>query len=242
MKSRLLTLMLALVVGATATVLVYMYVQRVETRSNEGLKTREVLVAARSFPAGTTGADILAAQGVELNEVPIKYASPGALSTQEQLAAPGLTLANDLTAGEQLTSARFQESASQAFLTQFPEGTEALSLPLDYVRGVSGHIQPGDQVNAYVTGDRAKFKFKVNVQTDADGAPTGVSIGGKSQSTFLMLAEIPVIEVLASSPTQEVAAPTMTLAVSEKEAASLISAQETAKLWFTLVPQEDEAE
>ena len=117
MRSRLLTMTLALAIGAVATVLVYTYVQRVEQRSNEGLRTREVLVAARSFPAGTTGAEILASRGVQTKEVPIKYVSPGALSTQEQLAAPGLTLANDLQAGEQLTGVRFQESASQAFLT-----------------------------------------------------------------------------------------------------------------------------
>ncbi len=230
MKSRLLTMMLALTVGAIAVVLVFMYVQRVEKRSTEGLSTREVLLAIRSFPAGTTGADILASNGVETEEVPIKYVSPGALSTQEQLAAPGLTLVNDLQAGEQLTGARFQESASQAFLTQFPEGTEALSLPLDYVRAVSGHVQAGDYVDAYATGDRGKFNLKTKVD---------VSVGAKQQSTFLLLGEIPVIEVLGANPGQETSVPTMTLAVSKIEAAALISAQETAKLWFTLVPEED---
>jgi Flp pilus assembly protein CpaB len=239
MRSRLLTLMLALVIGAIATVLVYMYVQRVEDRSTQGLKTRDVLVAVRSFPAGTSGTDILATRGLELQSIPIKYVSPGALSTQEQLAAPGLTLANDLAAGEQITSARFQESASQAFLTQFPEGTEALSLPLDYVRAVSGHVQPGDEVNAYVTGDRAEFKFKVDIDTDGEGIPESISVGGKEQSTFLLFSELPVIEVLGADPTQETSTPTMTLAVTKREATALISAQETAKLWFTLVPEED---
>jgi Flp pilus assembly protein CpaB len=191
---------LALAIGAVATVLVYTYVQRVEQRSNEGLRTREVLVAARSFPAGTTGAEILASRGVQTKEVPIKYVSPGALSTQEQLAAPGLTLANDLQAGEQLTGVRFQESASQAFLTQFPEGTEALSLPLDYVRAVSGHVQAGDQVNAYVTGNRAKVNLEINVETGDDGIPESVSVGAKGQATFLLLDEIPVIEVLGANP------------------------------------------
>ena len=240
MKSRLLTMTLALAIGAVATVLVYTYVQRVEQRSNEGLRTREVLVAARSFPAGTTGAEILASRGVEAKEVPIKYVSPGALSTQEQLAAPGLTLANDLQAGEHLTGARFQESASQAFLTQFPEGTEALSLPLDYVRAVSGHVQAGDSVNAYVTGSRAKVNLDIDIETGNDGIPESVSVGAKGQATFLLLDEIPVIEVLGANPEQETSTPTMTLAVTKKEAATLISAQETAKLWFTLVPGEED--
>src|ERR687891_1658489 len=187
MRSRLLTMTLALAIGAVATVLVYTYVQRVEQRSNEGLRTREVLVAARSFPAGTTGADILASRGVETKEVPIKYVSPGALSTQEQLAAPGLTLANDLQAGEQLTGVRFQESASQAFLTQFPEGTQALSLPFDYVRGVSGHVQAGDSVNAYVTGSGGKIDFKFDVDANGGGIPGKIRVGAKGQSTYLLL-------------------------------------------------------
>jgi Flp pilus assembly protein CpaB len=242
MRSRLLTLMLALVVGAIATVLVYMYVQRVEDRSTQGMQTRNVLVASRSFPAGTTGADIFASGGTRTQEMPIKYVAPGALSSEDQLAAPGLTLANDLAAGEQLTSARFQESPSQAFLTQFPENTEALSLPLDYVRAVSGHVQAGDRVNAYVTGDASKFKFRVKVQTDSSGTPKSFTVGGDNQSTFLLLSELPVIEVLGTDPSQQASTATMTLAVSGKEAASLISAQETAQLWFTLVPEEGEAE
>jgi Flp pilus assembly protein CpaB len=240
MRSRLLTLMLALVIGGIATVLVYMYVQRVETKSTEGLQTRDVLVAARSYPAGTTGADILAGEGIRTRSIPIKYVAPGALSTEQQLAAPGLTLSNDLQAGEQLTSARFQESASQAFLTQFPNETEALSLPLDYVRAVSGHVQAGDAVNAYVTGNGGKIDFNFDVDTDAQGAPEKISVGAKGQATYLLLSEVPVIEVLGGDPNQETSTPTMTLAVTEKEAAALISAQETAQLWFTLVPDEGE--
>jgi Flp pilus assembly protein CpaB len=240
MKSRMLTLMLALVLGAIAAVMVYMYVQRVEQESTQGLQTRAVLITTRSYPAGTPGTEILSNGGFQTRRIPVRYVAPGALGDPQQLASPGLTLANDLAAGEQLTTVRFESSQTDAFLDQFPNGTEALSLPLDFVRGVSGHVQAGDFVNAFVTGNRARFNFNVQVTpSGTPGVPSKIVVGGKEESTFLLLSEIPVIEVLAATPDgTQAAAPTMTLAVSPRDAAKLISAQETAKLWFTLVPQE----
>jgi len=241
MKSRMITLLLALALGGVAATMVYMYVQRVEEESTEGLKTRTVLVATRSLPAGTAAIDVLASGAFEPQKVPVRYVAPGAFSGADQLNNEGLTLANDVGAGEQLTSLRFRTTQTDAFLSQFPEGTEALSIPLDFVRGVSGHIKPGDKINAFVTGDRTKFDFKVTVAPGSNGSTANISVGGKGQSTFLLLPKIPVMEVLTTTSTgQAVESPTMTLAVSTKAAATLISAQETAKLWFTLVPEGDD--
>jgi len=230
-----MTLALALALAGVAVTLVVMYVQRVEDESTAGQKTRQVLVATRSLPAGTTAGSIMDQRAFEMRDIPVRYVQPGALTAPDNLERSGLTLADDVTAGEQLTSLRFQATEQSAFLSEFPEGTEALSLPLDHLRAVAGHLEAGDEVNAFVTGNISKLRINVDIDTDSAGLPTGIKMSAKGENTFLLLSSIPVMEVLPESEDGKQPA-AMTLAVSTKEAAALINAQETAKLWFTLVP------
>jgi pilus assembly protein CpaB len=225
--------LLALVMGAVAVTLVYLYVNRVKTTVTAGQQTRAVLVANRSLPTGTSGADVVGSHAYEVRTIPVKYAEPGAFSTPDQL--NGLTLASDLAAGEQLTSQRFRATAADAFLSQFPRGTEALSLPLDFVTGVSGRISAGDMLDAYVT-----VTGKVKTST---GVSSTRVFGKAAGQTVLLIHELPVVEVPGAVPAAPGVAPTsaaavtMTVAATPQQAAVLIQAQTSGKLWFALVPQ-----
>jgi Flp pilus assembly protein CpaB len=231
-----MTLVVALALAGFAASLVMTYVRRVEEESTAGMKTRKVLVATRTVGAGTTGSEILDQRAFEVRDVPVRYVQPGAFTDTDNLERNGLTLADDVTAGEQLTSLRFEASEQNAFLSQFPEGTEALSLPLDYVRTVSGHLKAGDSVNAFVTGDVSKLKLNFKIETDPSGFPSAIKMSAKGDGTILLLEDIPVVEVQSATDDSEKPA-AFTLAVTSKEASALINAQETAKLWFTLVPE-----
>ncbi|MDP9068702.1 MAG: Flp pilus assembly protein CpaB [Actinomycetota bacterium] len=239
MKSRLLTLMLALVMGGSAVLLVSSYVSGVEKKSLEGERTRSVLVASRSLPAAMSGREIIDAEAFEVQTVPQRYALPGAFSSPDDFA--GLTLADDIASGEQLTSQRFKTSPQDAFLSEFPEGTEALSLPLEYVRGVAGHIVAGDRLNAYVTAEAKKAAGKM-IKKSRIPSSARVFNAGEGGVTMLLLENLPVQEVKtpaegSSSAGGATATGSIVLAVTSEEAALLIHAQEKAKLWFTLVPQ-----
>ena len=231
MRSRLLTLAIALSLAGIAVAVVYMYVQGVETRSTQGLATTDVLVASRSLPAGISGKQIVDANGFRTESVPRKYAQPGALTSSAQLA--GLTLSDDVAAGQQLTSAQFRSSPQDAFLSQFPKGTEAISLPLDYVRSVSGHLGAGDRIDAYVTAEAksAAARYIKRSSIPSSARVFDIQQGGV---TVRLLKQIPVMEVDQSGLEQGQA--TMTLAVTPEQAALLIHSQETATLWFTLAP------
>lgn len=206
MKSRLVTLVVAILTGAVAVASVYLYVQRVEDDSARGLSPQTVLVAGRSFDAGTTGAEI---QGTLIEEtIPSRYAAPGALSDRSFL--NDRVLAGDLAAGDQLMESHFAGSASTAFARQFPAGTEALSLPVEHVRGVAGHVADGDLLNAFSTRD---------------------------EGTSLIAESVEVIEVQAPASEDFEAPATMVLAVTPEDALALIDAQEQAGLWFTLIPR-----
>ena len=230
MRNRLMTLVVALATGAVAVTIVYMYVNRVEESSTQGLQTRPVLVATRFLPAGTAGSDILAARAFEVRDVPIRYISPGAFGSSEQIAS--LTLADDIAAGEQLSAQRFRSTQQGAFLSQLPKGTEALSLPLEPVRGVSGRLQPGDEINAFVT---AEARHAAGRALGRSGVVSSARVFSPKESgvTILLLSQIPVIDVQQSPDGTQPG--TVTVAVTSREAALLVHSQENAKLWFSLV-------
>lgn len=240
MKSRLLTLMLALVIGGIAVITVATYVKKVEDESIAGQETVTVLVATRSLPSGMTAEEILEANAFSTEDIPQRFVLPGALTSVDELEG---TLADSITAGEQITTQRFESSEPDAFMADFPEGTEALTLPLEFVRGIAGHVEPGDYVNAYVTADgkksTARFLRKV-------GLPSTVGVFDTKESgvTLLLVGQISVREIsLTVNPDDPSATQTttgnMTLAVTPREAALLIHAQEKAKLWFTRIASKD---
>jgi len=246
-------LMIAVLTGAIGAMLVYLYVTGLEKSTTAGLQTRPVLVATRFLPEGSPGEAIVQAQAFEVRDVPARYVSPGALSSPDELT--GLILSEDIAGGEQLTDRSFSTTQTGAFFTDFPKGTQALSLPLDYIQGVSGKIAAGDKLDAFVTVSTARARggdinvagglSKAPINSDAsfdEQYPNGVSsnkvFADTGGETFLMMRELLVMEVL----TGEAAAgnaPTMILAVRPDQAALLIHAQSTAKLWFTLVPPEE---
>ena len=207
MKSRLMTLVVAILTGGVSVASVYLYVQRVEENSTSELRPQTVLVAERTFEAGTAGSEIGSTPGALRNEkIPARYVVPGALSDPSYLR--GKVLATELAAGDQLMQSQFAGSASDAFAQALPEGTEALSLPVEHVRGVAGHVAAGDRLNAFSAAD---------------------------ESTSLIAESILVVEVQAPSSEEFEAPATIIVAVNPEDALALIDAQERSGLWFTFI-------
>lgn len=228
MRNRTLTMASALLAGIVGVIFVYMYVQRVEASTETGSRVVQVMVANRHLPAGTSAAALVDAGAFDMRAIPLRYATPGVFTAVEEL--EGLVVAQDIAGGEQLTAQRFSGSEQAAFFSAFPDGTQALALPLtDKARAVSGHLKPGDKVNVYVT-----------IADGKTGTTEGTSRNNPALSkvpgeTALLQADLPVMEV------QEVAihgADAIVVAVTEDEAAALVQGQQSGSLWFTLVPEE----
>ena len=209
MKSRLLTVVVAILTGAVAVASVYVYVRQVEEDNARGLSPQTVLVAGRTFDADTPGSKIRSIPGaLREQKIPARYVVPGAVSDPGYL--NGKVLKSELAAGDQLMESHFAGSAEEAFAGRFPEGTEALSLPVEHVRGVAGHVAAEDRLNAFSAGD---------------------------DRTSLIAEGLQVIEVQAPASEDFEAPATMVLAVTPEDALALIDAQERAGLWFTLIPR-----
>jgi hypothetical protein len=175
-------------------------------------------------------------------------------------------LSDDIAAGEQSTAQRFAESEQDAFFAEFPAGTEALSLPYEHLRGVASHMKAGDRVNAYMSvqdlvamfkegpyftkalGTAADLKTALKSARELIGKANflpGVKVLslGNDGATLQIGHEVPVIETHApasdSGGSGAESAGDFTVAVTSREAALLVFAQEKGTLWLTLVPQED---
>jgi pilus assembly protein CpaB len=209
MRSRMVTLTLAVLTGAVAVAIVYLYVQRVEDESARGLRVRDVLVATQEIPANSRWDEIFGAGWTRTESIPEKYVVSGALGSASDLPARRV-LARDVVAGEQLTSQAFAANAQEAFGNQFEPGTLVLSLPVERVRGVAGHVVPGSRLNAFATSDRS--------------------------GTNLIARRVEVVEVQPAAEDDPAGLDAMVLEVNERQASALINAQEQASLWFTLIP------
>ena len=209
MRSRMVTLMLAVLTGAVAVAIVYLYVQRVEDETARGLQVREVLVAGQKIPAGTRWDEIFGEGWTDPENIPEKYVVSGALGSASDL-PPQAVLARDVVAGEQLTSQAFAANAREHFVNQVEPGRLVLSLPVERVRGVAGHVAPGSRLNAFETRDQV--------------------------GTRLIARRIEVIEVQPAAEGDPAGLDAMVLEVTQEDAVELINAQEQASLWFTLIP------
>ena len=209
MRSRMVTLMLAVLTGAVAVAIVYFYVQRVEEQTTRGQEAVPVLVAGQSLPAGTTWADIVGSQLADQQDIPERYVAPGALGSFDDLSRGVLT--RKVVAGEQLTYQAFAANDQSAFDSGFEAGTVALALPVERVRAVAGHVAPGSHLNAFETSDQ----------------------GG----TQLIARRVEVVEVQPAAEGDPAGLDAMVLEVTQPDAVELINAQEQASLWFTLIPQ-----
>jgi Flp pilus assembly protein CpaB len=202
------TLMLAVLTGAVAVAIVYLYVQRVEEQTARGQNVVPVLVAGENLPAGTTWADIVGSPLAEQRNIPERYVAPGALGSFEDLSQG--VLAREVVAGEQLTSQAFAANTQAAFGYQFKAETFGLSLPVERVRAVAGHVAPGSHLNAYETREQV--------------------------GTRLIARSVEVVEILPAAEGDPAGLDEMILEVTEPQAVALINAQEQASLWFTLIP------
>ena len=207
MRSRMLTLILAIVTGAVAVAIVFVYVQRVEDETTRGRRTVGVLVANQTLEAGTSWAEIINTGAADSTDIPLAYVTTGALGGSEDLRADEV-LARDIVPGEQLTSQAFENTAQDAFAAGFKKGTEGLGLPVERVRGVAGHVEAGDRLNAFATTD---------------------------ESTTLIAEAIEVVEVQPAAEGDPAGLDMMVVEVKRSQAVDLINAQEQAGLWFTLV-------
>ena len=231
MRRRLLAAVAALVLLVAGTAVLLAYVNGAERRALEGVQTVEVLVAVEAIPAGTPAADLAALVRTEL--LPRKAVLKGRVRSLAQLA--GRVAAVDLAAGEQLLSSRFERPGNlqAAGTVPVPDGLQEISVLLDPQRVIGARLTAGAKVGVYLsqvlpdgTGQTSAVLHHVLV-TQVQGAPTPPDPDAEAGAD-LAAAGAPVTSLM------------VTLAVTAKDAETVVFGMEHGTLWLSLETDGDE--
>lgn len=223
MRSKILILAIAVVLGLVAAFFGAQYLNSARAKIAASAEPVRVLVATRDVPQGTAGSDLLKDQFVEEREVPRQYVADGAISSTSSIEDKVLAVA--LTQGEQLTASRFVMAEEVGLAYALPEGYVAISVPDNPSRGVSGFIMPGDYVMVISSFDPGGLEQAIT-KTLIKKARVLASGIETSQTVTTAAGQ-------ANADVEPV--PTLTLALTPVDAERLVFAQESGSVWYTLL-------
>lgn len=210
---------IAIVVAAIASLLLYRYMVSQEARVDEAVASGEVVIAATDISVGSA---------IKLSQVTTtlwpKATMPGnALSSINE--AGGRVVLLTIKAGDPITQSKLipLDGAPGVLSYKVPVGHRAMTVAVDKVSGVAGFIAPGNMVDLVVTVKPEGYKDPVSK---------------------IFLQNVPVLatgNILEQQPEGgAVEVPTVTLDVTPIEAEKLAVASTTGKLQLLLRRSGDE--
>lgn len=228
MGRRTILLIVAALIAALGSAMVFLYVQSADDRATEAQAPVSVLKAVAQISPGETLDQAQAAGKLELGAVPRAQVLPGAVNSIEGI---GTQVAlSTIFPNEQIITGKFGSPGDQEVLTM-PDGSIAISVTLSDTGRVAGFVVPGDEVAIFLNGD----------------------IGGGQPGVRLLLPRVQVIAVgtttvvsttttnpTGAQTTEQLPRTLFTLAVSQQEAEKIMLASATGELAFGYLNDESE--
>jgi pilus assembly protein CpaB len=236
MRTRIVILIVALALGVLAAVMAAQYLNDARTKVAAESEPIEVLVAQSDVPRGVTSEELVAQDLVKLEEVPRRFVAADAVSSPR--AIEGQVLATPLSSGQQVTAASFQVPSTAGVSFSINADQQAVAIPVDEVRGVSGLVKPGDRVAVYVTvspGPAGEPDYTKQLLAEAKVVAVGASLQSDSQSEEEEQGS--GIAAAQGRGTEDGrAARTLTLAISPADVERVVFAAETGDVYVSLLP------
>ena len=221
MDRRKVLLVVAALIAALGTLLVFLYVRGADTRADERYGAVNVLRVVKPITPGETVEAAQAAGKIETSSVSQKDLLPEALTGIEPVA--GKVAITAIYPGEQLISSKFGATGAATGLT-IPKGKIAMSVNLSDPARVAGFVNPGDKVAIFMTGTTPTPYSRMlleNVQVIGAGTTTMVA----STTTDDTGAQV----------TDQLPKTLLTVAVTQAEAERLLYAASNGELSFGLL-------
>ena len=230
MQRRLLAALAALVLLVAGTLVLLTYVGRADARALAGTRTVEVFVVEKPIPEGTLGDEL--EDYVTTERIPAMAVVPGRVTNLDTLSGREATV--DLLVGEQLINRRFARPGGEVPGTvEVPDGLQELSVLLEPQRVIGARLAAGDTVGVYLsqklpdgTGQTSAVLHQVLV-TQLQGAPAPADEAVESD-TDTAAAGMPVSHLM------------VTLALTAKDAETVVFGMEHGTLWLSLETDGDE--
>jgi pilus assembly protein CpaB len=237
MRSKLVILVVAVILGVLAAVLTGRYVASLERGVAAEDEPIEVLVAQEAVARGTSAEEMLEAGLVVRQSIPRRYVAEGAVSSTASI--EGQVLAEDVSRGEQITQARFRFPSQAGLAFSIPEDFVAVTISNNAVKGVAGLVKPNDHVMVVVTldpGPDGEVLTQVLLPR-ARVLAIGTAVGAEPAETQQQTSGGGLAGSQQADGQQ--AASTITLALSPEDVEKLVFAEETGSVWLALLGSTD---
>ncbi|GAA4286418.1 Flp pilus assembly protein CpaB [Georgenia daeguensis] len=254
MNRRVLAALAAVLLAILGGTLLIGYVGRADARAVAALEPVEVLVASVPIGEGTSAEALT--ESVTVKSIPGSAVAPGALTTLDDVA--GMVTAGELVPGEQLASHRFvtAEVAAARTAVEVPAGLHQVTVQLDPVRVLGGHLTEGDTVGVFISLAAEAAGAEGEAATPAPGESGNQThlVLHKALVTRVQGAVAPATptadsdEVAPAASTEAAQAPAesvptaqimVTLALGAPDAEKLVYAAEFEQIWLSI--EDDEA-
>jgi pilus assembly protein CpaB len=220
MNRRKILLLLAAMIAALGTLLVFLYVQGAEGRAKDEFESVEVLVATQDIEQGDSFED--ASGKFALEEVPKDSVLNGAQTSLDGL--EGLVALTPIYSGEQIISAKWGGTVDiTSSVLDIPEDKVAASVNLTDPARVAGFVNPGSEVAILVSVEEGRYTRTLLQRV------TVLGVGSTSTISKTKKTET------GESTTEEIPQTLMTVAVSQKEAEKIFWGAQFGELSFALV-------
>jgi pilus assembly protein CpaB len=220
MGRRTVLLIVAALIAALGTGMVFLYVRGADNRAEANQQPVQVLKAVAQINPGETMAAAQAAGKIQVGTVPRAQVLSGAVNSVSGL--ENKVALSTIYPNEQIITAKFGSSGEQSNLT-IPDGDVAISVSLSDTGRVAGFVNPGANV-AIFTADpknQATRLLLPTVQVIAVGTTTVVSTTSTDPS--------------GAQTTEQLPKTLFTLAVNQDDAERIIYASKKSDLTFALL-------
>ena len=233
MGRRTVLLLVAAVIAAVGTALVFLYVRGVDARASQEFDAVEVLKAVEMIQPGESLEDAQAAGKVEMGAVGRAEVLDGATTTTTDMG--DMVALTSVFPGEQIVAARFGDPGEQEVLT-IPDKKMAISVNLTDPARVAGFVTPGAEVAIFVSatpevvGDQTKVLPKfTRLLIDR------VSVIGVGTTTVVPTTTTD--EQTGASTTEELPRTLLTLALDQDQAEKVLYAAGNGEVAFALLTE-----
>jgi pilus assembly protein CpaB len=151
MNRRIVLLVVAVIVAALGTGLVFLYVQGADNRAEQRFDTVEVLRAVAPIEPGETIEDAAAGGKLAMQPVAQSDLLPNYQTSIDPL--KGLVAVTRIYAGEQIISDKFSGEPEALSPLPIPEDMVAISVNLTDPARVAGFVNPGSQVAVFYNAE-----------------------------------------------------------------------------------------
>jgi pilus assembly protein CpaB len=221
MGRRTVLLIVAALIAALGTGMVFLYVRGADNRAEANQQPVQVLKAVAQINPGETMAAAQAAGKIQVGTVPRAQVLSGAVNSVTGL--ENKVALSPIYPNEQIITAKFGASGEQSNLT-IPDGDIAISVSLSDTGRVASFVNPGANVAIFTADpkDGATRLLMPTVQVIAVGTTTVVSTTSTDPAS-------------GAQTTEQLPKTLFTLAVSQDDAERIIYASKKGELTFALL-------